>query len=145
MDYRKFGDTYYLRFDKGEEVISGIKTICQKENIASATFSGIGGCSAAAVQTFLPEKGTFMTEEMEGLLELVCCMGNIVTDQNGALQSHTHALFAYMKGGKHFTIAGHLKSTTVLYTAEIELRPVMGGTIYHLPNEETGTGFWHFK
>lgn len=43
MDYRKFGETYYIRMDKGDEIISTILGICQKEQIASAIFSGIGG------------------------------------------------------------------------------------------------------
>ena len=33
---------------------------------------------------------------------------------------------------------GHLKSTTVLYTAEIELRPTIGGTIGRKSDPETG-------
>ena len=32
----------------------------------------------------------------------------------------------------------------VLYTAEIELRLVMGGTIRRKYDAETGTGFWNF-
>jgi predicted DNA-binding protein with PD1-like motif len=41
--------------------------------------------------------------------------------------------------------AGHMKSITVLYTAEIELRPVTGGTIHRKYDPETGTGFWDFN
>ena len=41
--------------------------------------------------------------------------------------------------------AGHMKSITVLYTAEIELRPVTGGTIRRKYDPETGTGFWDFN
>lgn len=40
MDYRKFGETYYIRMDKGDEIISTILGICQKEQIASAIFFG---------------------------------------------------------------------------------------------------------
>ena len=43
MDYRKISDTYYVRMDRGDEVISGILDICRKENITSCIFSGIGG------------------------------------------------------------------------------------------------------
>ena len=44
MDYRKLGETYYIRMDKGDEIIRTILEICQKEQITSAIFSGIGGC-----------------------------------------------------------------------------------------------------
>jgi predicted DNA-binding protein with PD1-like motif len=40
---------------------------------------------------------------------------------------------------------GHLKSTTVLYTAEIALRPTVDGSIGRKFDPETGTGFWDFK
>ena len=104
MDYRKYGDVYYIRLDRGDEVVSSIYSICKKENIASATYSGIGGCGEAQIQTFIPETGAF-----ESLA------------------------------------AGHVKSITITYTAEIELRPVVGGTIGRRHDPETGTGFWEFS
>jgi len=45
---------------------------------------------------------------------------------------------------EHKMAAGHIKSITVLYTAEIELRPVIGGVIGRRHDPETGTGFWSF-
>ena len=47
MDYRKFGECYYIRMDRDDEIISTILEICKKENVRSATFSGIGGCKDA--------------------------------------------------------------------------------------------------
>ena len=38
MDYRKFGECYYIRMDRDDEIISTILEICKKENIRSATF-----------------------------------------------------------------------------------------------------------
>lgn len=145
MDYRKIGDTYYIRADRGDELISVIRSVCEKERIKSCIYSGIGGCSSAEIQTFQPEKGQFETEETKGMLELVSFTGNIISDEDGILYQHTHALFAYVENGVHKVIGGHLKSTVVLYTAEIELRPVIGGTIGRKKDEETGTGFWNFQ
>ena len=144
MEYRKFGETYYIRMDKGDEVIGGIMGLCQREGICSAVFSGIGGCSAAEIQTFIPETGAFETQVVTGMLELVSMNGNIVTDADGALYHHTHAVFSYKDGDQHRMAAGHMRSITVLYTAEIELRPVIGAKIMRKRDEETGTGFWAF-
>ena len=144
MEYRKIGENYYIRMDKGDMVVSGILEICRTEGIKSAVYSGIGGCSSAQIQTFIPEKGEFETEEMQGMLELVSLTGNVVTGNDNVLYHHTHALFAYKDDNGHQTIGGHLKETTVLYTAEIELRPTVGGYIGRQYNEETGTGFWRF-
>ena len=144
MEYRKYGDTIYIRMDRGDEIIGGILEVCRREQIASALFSGIGGCSRAELQTFLPESGRFETETLSGMLELVSLNGNVVTDEAGQYYHHTHGAFSYKDGRSHRMAAGHMKSVTVLYTAEIELRPVRGGAIHRKYDPETGTGFWSF-
>ena len=156
MEYKKIGETYYIRMDRGDEIISNILEICRKEAIKSAVYVGIGGCSIAELQVFIPERprigdgtsgtsGSFETERIEGMLELVSMNGNIVSGDDGQLYHHTHALFSFKKNGQHGMAGGHLKSTTVLYTAEIELRPTIGGAIGRKFDPETGTGFWNFK
>ena len=144
MDYRKFDNTYYIRVDKGEEIISSILEICRKEKVNSAIYNGIGGCSEAEIQTFIPEKGEFETRTLSGMLELVNMTGNIMCDEDGEIFHHTHGAFAFKEDGSHSVGGGHLKSATVLYTAEIELRPVIGGEIKKKFDPETGTGFWDF-
>lgn len=144
MEYRKIGETYYVRMDRGDEIISSLLEICEKESIPSAVFSGIGGCQSAELQVFIPETGSFETEQLEGMLELVSLNGNVVRDENNKLFHHTHALFTFKKG-EHGIAGGHLKSSTVLYTAEIELRPTVGGSISRKYDPETGTGFWDFN
>ena len=145
MDYRKFGECYYIRMDRNDEIISTILEICKKENIRSATFSGIGGCKDAEIQTFIPETGSFEEQRISGMLELVSLNGNVVTGENNTCYHHTHAVFSYKDGERHCMAAGHMKSITVLYTAEIELHPVPGGTIRRKYDLETGTGFWDFN
>ncbi len=144
MDYRKYGQTYYIRMDRGDEILSSILEVCKKEKILSAIYSGIGGCNEAEVQTFIPEKGAFETETIKGTLELVTLNGNVITDENNQYYQHSHALFSFKEGSDHRIVAGHMKSITVLYTAEIELRPVIGGAIKREYSPETGTGFWKF-
>ncbi len=144
MIYRQFGETYYIRFDRGDEIISLILNLCKKEGIGSAVFSGIGGCSETQIQTFIPESGSFETKILNGMLELVSLTGNVITDDLNEYYHHTHAVFSYKKGEEHCVEAGHIKSITVSYTAEIELRPVIGGVIRRKFDEETGTGFWDF-
>ena len=78
-------------------------------------------------------------------VELVSLNGNVVTGENNTCYHHTHAVFSYKDGERHCMAAGHMKSITVLYTAEIELHPVTGGTIRRKYDPETGTGFWDFK
>lgn len=142
MDYKFFDKVGYVRMDRGDEIISELLELCSKEDIKSATFSGIGGCSEAEIQTFIPKTGSFETQTLTGMLELVSLTGNITADDAGNHYHHTHAVFSYKDNGEHRVIGGHLKSVTVLYTAEIELRPVIDGVIKRIYDSETGTGFW---
>jgi predicted DNA-binding protein with PD1-like motif len=144
MEYRRFDKTYYIRADRGDEIISSILEVCRRENIRSAVYGGIGGCSSAEIQTFIPETGAFELREISGMLELVSLSGSITSDDNGELYHHTHAAFSFKNEDGHGMAAGHIKSVTVLYTAEIELRPVTGGVIKRKKDPETGTGFWSF-
>ena len=58
MEYRNYNGIIYLRLDKGDEVLSSITDVCQKEGIRSCICSGIGGCDYAKLGTFRPEQGT---------------------------------------------------------------------------------------
>ena len=100
MEYRKFGETYYVRLDRGDEVISSLLDICKAEHVESATYSGIGGCSEAQIQTFIPDAGTFETQTLSGMLELVSLTGNVICGDDG-LCHHTHAVFSYKQDDQH--------------------------------------------
>ena len=145
MDYRRLGESYYIRMDRGEEMIASLMDVCRREGIASATYSGIGGCQSAEIQIFNPETREFHTERIEGMLELVSFMGNVIRDESGEPYHHTHALYTFVEDGCHCVRGGHIRSSTVLYTAEIELCPVRGGDIGFMRDAETGTGFWRFS
>ena len=99
MDYKFFDKVGYVRMDRGDEIISGLLEICLKEGVKSATFSGIGGCSRAEIQTFIPETGSFETQTLTGMLELVSLTGNITADDAGNRYHHTHAVFSYKDNG----------------------------------------------
>lgn len=144
MEYRKFGDAYYVRLDRGDEIVSSLISMCVDEGVQSATFSGIGGCGDVEIKVFSPAEGVFRVEHIEGMLELVSIMGNVISDASGKRSCHAHALFSYEEGGEHRIVAGHLGSSTVRYTAEIEVRPVVGGAIGARRDSETGTNFWDF-
>ena len=135
MDYRKIGENYYIRMDRGDEIITNLLKICEQESIPSAVFSGIGGCQSAELQVFIPEKGCFETEHLEGMLEALFSFKQKI-GSDAAASAHPD--------GRQTVAGGHLKATTVLYTAEIELRPTVGGAIRRKYDPETGTGFWDF-
>ena len=144
MEYRICNGVGYLRLDRGELVIESVLEFCRREGIRSATFSGLGGCDLAEVKTFDPETKTYGSRTLSGMLELASLWGNVTGDGNGGLAQHTHAVFAYVENGKHETAGGHLGEVRVLITAEIEVRPVVGGVISRKTDPAWGTKVWDF-
>ena len=144
MDYKKFGDSIYARFDKDDEIISCILDICKKENILSATFSGIGACGEVTVSTYIAEKNDFIAHNKTGLLEIISLNGNISANDNDEIFEHTHAMFSYLENGEVKFLGGHLTRAVISYTAEIEIRPVQNGVIRRKQDELTGITVWKF-
>lgn len=147
MEYRKMGGRVYIRMDKSDEILEGLKRICQELRISSATFQGIGACDKVTVATFIPEKQEFLHHERNGMLEMVSLQGNIVTNDQGELVEHAHGIFSYLTS-EHEEIAfigGHLLSARVSYTAEIVLDMVEEGSIGHKLDKLTGINVWKLE
>ena len=144
MEYRICNGIGYLRLDRCDGVIASVLEFCRREGIRSATFSGLGGCDLAEVKTFDPEKKTYGSRTLSGMLELASLWGDVTDDCNGGLAQHTHAIFAYVENGKHETAGGHLGEARVLITAEIEVRPIVGGVISRKTDPAWGTKVWDF-
>jgi predicted DNA-binding protein with PD1-like motif len=146
MEYKKYGEAIYARFDKGDEVVNGILNICKKENILSATYSGIGGCDDITVSTLIPEKHEFLPHNKSGiLLEMISLNGNISADDNNELFHHTHAMFSYLENNELKFIGGHLIKAVISYTGEIVINPVQNGIIRRKFDDKTGIVVWNIK
>jgi len=144
MEYRNYNNVIYLRLDRGDEVLSSILDVCKKEGIKSCVFSGIGGCDYAKLGTFRPEQGTYGEYEKRGMLELVSLNGDVKDSDQGPL-IHAHACLSFEENGEIKLTGGHLLSLRVLITAEIEIRPVVGGVIKTKPGQIPGPKVWDFE
>lgn len=123
MDYRKFGDTYVVRMDIGEEILADLKLLSEKENIKLAGVQGLGAVDAFEVGVFDLEKKTFTPTLYTGLHEITSLVGTIDT-LNGAFNTHLHMSAA--RAGTNEVIGGHLKKAVIGVTAEILVRVLPG-------------------
>jgi hypothetical protein len=140
MDYKKIANEYYIRIDKGDEILENILKICKAENIKTAHFRGIGGCDRINIQTFIQSKNDFISHEKEGVFEMVSLDGNISPD-NEDIFLHAHAVFSYLENGEIKMIGGHLKEAFVKYTAEIILTPAVEN-VSRMIDDKTGISVW---
>lgn len=143
MDYKRMGDNIYIRFDRGEEIITGVMEVCKKEEIISATYIGIGGCSEVIKLTYRPSKDAYLEHIVKGNLDMASLTGNITVDENGTMCHHTHTVFSYTKeNDKTEILAGHTLRTVVSYAAEIVVMPAQG-VIRRTTEQGTGAQIWH--
>ena len=67
MEYRKFGNHYVVRIEKGEEVLSKLKELCLNENIRLGSISGLGAANEVEIGLFNTETKEYKTTVMKGM------------------------------------------------------------------------------
>ena len=122
MLYKKYGDDYVLRMDKGQDFFTSLKTLCEKEDIRLASVNGIGALSHVELGVFEPEKKSYKPIVRDGFFEIVSCLGN-VSMMDGQVYLHIHMCVA-QKDGQVF--AGHFSAGTIGLTGEIFVHKVRG-------------------
>ena len=143
MEYRKFGEKIFVRLDKGDEVITSLTSVCEKEQIFTASVQGIGGCERARVGIFDPEIKVYRQREICCLLEMISLDGNVTSFEDKPFL-HLHASFAYHgEDKKPEILSGHLLEAVIGLTGEIVLIPT-AGKIGRKYIEELGIRVWDF-
>lgn len=109
--------TSILVFEKGEDIISGIKKYCRNNNIDGGWLSGLGAVSKAEVAFYDLNRKKFIQKEIKEEMEIASLIGNVATFEND-IATHIHVVLSD-KNMK--PLAGHLISATVAATCEIRM------------------------
>ena len=139
MDYRKFGNTYMLRIDVGEEILESLKAVCAREGIRLAQVSAIGAADRAAVGVYDLAEKQYHREDLEGFMEIANLSGS-VTEMNGEPYIHLHATLADQRNVVH---GGHVISMRVGATCEMFVQ-VLDGSVTREKDEGLGINLWKF-
>lgn len=115
MEYGKYGNTYVVRMDKGDELVESLLSLAKKENIKFAAVSGIGATNDVDFGCFNTELKQYKGINMKGDFEITSLVGNINT-MNGENYIHLHINLADENGCVH---GGHLKRANISVTGEI--------------------------
>lgn len=122
---------YFLRFDKGEDVIALLADFIKTQNISACSFSGIGACSEADLGFYNPFLKQYRQKPYVDEMEITSFSGNggLV---NGEPSIHAHGQF----GRNDFsTIGGHVFKLIVSVTCEVFLIK-LEGTLTRAKNPE---------
>jgi len=109
---------YVLRFDPGEELVSGLAAFCKESAVPAAWISAIGGVREATLAFYNIESKQYEDREFRELLEIVGCSGNASRSENSEIILHVHGVFSRPDGE---TIGGHIKKAVISATCEVRL------------------------
>lgn len=139
MEYRKFANTYVVRIDRGEEILTKIKELALKENIKLAKVEALGATNDFTVGVYKVEEKKYYANSFKGNFEIVSLTGTINT-MNDEFYTHIHMSAANDKGE---TFGGHLNRVIVSATCEMIIT-VIDGRVDRKFDESIGLNLFEF-
>lgn len=139
MEYRKFGDTYVVRMDKGEEILEQVKALALAEHIQLASVQALGAVNDITVGVFDTVKKEYHANSFQGTFEIVSLTGTIDT-MNGQFYTHLHMSAG---DGQGRVFGGHLNRAVVSATCEMVVREI-SGTVDRAFSPEIGLNLLKF-
>lgn len=139
MQFRRFGNKYFVRIDRGEEIMSTLKEFCEQEKISLAEVKALGAIDDFNVGLFDVEEKKYHANHFTFMAEIVSLWGTVTT-MNGKAYLHIH-LSAADKNGHVF--GGHLNSARVSATCEM-IVDVSEGTVERKFSEDVGLNLFEF-
>lgn len=140
MEYRKFGDRYVVRIDRGEEIIASLTQVCKTEHIVLGSISGIGAADDVTLGVFNIEKFEYESSRFTGVFEIVSCLGSVST-KDGEPYLHLHMAVANTSSGEAH--AGHLNRGLISLTGEFIIHSV-DGTVEREYSNDVGLNLFKF-
>ena len=140
MEYRRFGKTIVMRIDRGEEILTQLKIMAQKENIQLASVRALGATNDFTVGVFKVDEKKYYANHFTGNFEIVSLTGTIST-MNGDYYAHLH-MSAGDEQGRVF--GGHLNEAIISATCEMVVE-VIDGCVERDRDEEVGLNLFRFE
>lgn len=122
MDYKKFDNVIFARFDRGEEVLECLKKVADKENIKLAHINALGAADEVVAGVYNPEKKEYHSNTFKGDFEIISLHGTITT-KDGEYYPHLHICIGDEKGNAY---GGHLNKAKIAATCEMIITVIDG-------------------
>ena len=139
MEYRKFGSTYVMRLDPGDEIVEKVLWLAAVEDIKLATVTGLGAVDNVTLGIFSPDTKQYKANMFHADFEIVSLTGTVTRQKN---RPYTHLHMAVSDLASR-CFGGHLNRAVVSATAEIVLN-VIPGEVDRQPNPKIGLNLMHF-
>lgn len=139
MEYRKVDHNYLIRMDSGEEIITQLYELVEKEHIRLASVSALGAINDFTVGVFHVDTKAYTSNRFQGEFEIVSLTGTI-TEMDGKPYLHLHMSAGDEKG---HVFGGHLNRAVISATCEMVLHE-MDGVVERQYNEAIGLNLFSF-
>lgn len=139
MDYRKFGNTYIVRLDKGEDILEQVRTLALKEGIRLASVQALGAVNDFTVGVFNTAEKKYYANSFQGSYEIVSLTGTIDT-MGGEFYCHLHMSAG---DGQGHVVGGHLNRAVISATCEMVVTDIPGA-VDRAFSEEIGLNLLKF-
>ena len=124
MEYRKFGNTYIVRMDPGEEILGQLRVFAEAEQVKLASVTALGAVKDFTVGVFDTNAKVYKSTRFQGGYEIVSLVGSINT-MNDAFYCHLHMCAADQEG---HAFGGHLNEAVISATCEMVVTCLPGRT-----------------
>ncbi|MBQ6594699.1 MAG: DNA-binding protein [Clostridia bacterium] len=140
MEYRSFGDTWVIRMDRGEEIVSSLTEFCRRERVTLGAVEALGAADHAVVGLYDVEKRQFHKNTFDGPMEITSVLGNISV-KDGEPYLHLHINLC---GEDLRVFGGHLIECRISATCEMFVRRLDGVVERKLDDDVTGLNLYSF-
>ena len=139
MQHKKFGNTYMIRIDLGEDIVDSLKRLCEDEHILLGRVEAIGATNHAVIGVYDLAKKEYYPETIDEFMEIASLNGSI-TAKDGKPYIHLHATLADQH---HMIHGGHVLEMRVGATCEMFVT-VLDGEVTRQKDEALGINLWTF-
>ena len=139
MEYRKFGNAYVLRLERGEEVVSSLTQFCKEEKILLGKIEGLGACDHLTVGLYDVDEQVYHKKSFDQPFEITSLIGNI-SNMDGEVYLHIHINVA---DSQLKCFGGHLNECVISATCELYVT-VYEGNVGRKKDPATGLNLYDF-
>ena len=140
MEYRSFGDTYIIRLDRGEEILTALTAFCKAEQITLGSVEALGAADHVIIGLYDVAARQYHKHTFDGPMEITSLTGNIST-KDGETYLHLHINLCREDMS---VIGGHLNECRISATCEMFVRKLSGTVERKLDTETTGLNLYKF-
>lgn len=140
MEYRRFGDKYVVRLEKGEEIVKSLQAFCKENDIRLGRVTAIGATNRVTIGLLETKSKKYISKELTGDMEITSLAGNI-SRMDGDVYLHLHITVCDEENKAY---GGHLNSAVISATCEMII-DVIDGDVDRKFDEETGLNLFKFN